>query len=441
MKKKLTNNIGLKILAVVASTLLWLVVVNIDDPVNSRTFSSIPVEVINGDTITKEGKVYEILDDSDTISVVVTAKRSVLEELSRDNIKATADMMDMTFMDTVAIDVRSNRYADRIDSIVPRTKNLKVKIEDLVRKQFSIEVDTIGTPEQGYTLGDISTNVNVVSISGPVSMISKIVRVAAEVDTSGLKRDISTDAALVLFDVNGNEVASDLIKSTVESVHVNVVMLQTKDIPLTFAAKGNTTNDFGMTGLVEASPSTITVAGKGSAYTGLESMAVDTEDLGVEGATTDVETVINIKKYLPKGVVFANHDFDGNVSVKVYIAPLQIKEIELTTDHISFTNIPGGYEAVLTDIGSSIYMNVKGLGDEFTQLDGSTLFGVIDVGAVLPEVSEETTTLTGFYAGQVVCAFPAGITEVEPKTMHFILKKVGEEVQQEDLSGGEQDKE
>ena len=32
MKKRLTNNIGLKILALLASIILWLIVVNINDP-------------------------------------------------------------------------------------------------------------------------------------------------------------------------------------------------------------------------------------------------------------------------------------------------------------------------------------------------------------------------------------------------------------------------
>lgn len=441
MKKKLTNNIGLKILAVVASTLLWLIVVNIDDPVNTRNYSSIPVEVINGDTITSEGKVYEILDNSDVISVSVTAKRSVLDELSRDNIKATADMMDMTFMDTVAIDVKSNRYADKIEAITPKTKNLKVQIEDLARKQFSIEVDTSGLPEQGYTLGDIETNVNVVSISGPVSVVSKIVRVAAEVDTSGLRRDISTDADLVMFDANGDEVAGDLITSSVKSVHVNIAMLQTKDIPLQFQAEGNTTSVYGMTGVVDATPATITIAGKGSTFTGTESIVVTAEDLSVEGATADVEKVINIRRFLPTGVTLADADFDGNVSVVVHVEPLQIKEINIPTDNITFSNIPDGYEAVLTDIGGTLKMNVKGLGEQYTMLDGSTTLGVIDVSTILPEETDETVTLTGFYAGQVNCILPTGVSEAEPVSMHFILRQIGEEITQEDFSEGEQNNE
>ena len=37
----LTKDVGLKILAIVFSFLLWLVVVNIDDPKQTRTFTSV----------------------------------------------------------------------------------------------------------------------------------------------------------------------------------------------------------------------------------------------------------------------------------------------------------------------------------------------------------------------------------------------------------------
>ena len=45
MKKSLTNNIGLKLLAFIFAFMLWLLVVNIDDPVGSKTFENIPYTI------------------------------------------------------------------------------------------------------------------------------------------------------------------------------------------------------------------------------------------------------------------------------------------------------------------------------------------------------------------------------------------------------------
>ena len=41
MKKRLTNNLLLKILSLLIAFTLWFVVINIDDPVDEKSFSNI----------------------------------------------------------------------------------------------------------------------------------------------------------------------------------------------------------------------------------------------------------------------------------------------------------------------------------------------------------------------------------------------------------------
>jgi len=71
----ITNNFGLKILAVVFACVLWLAVVNIDDPVTTRSFTT-TVSVENNDYLTGIGKYYEIVNNSNTITFKVSGKRS-----------------------------------------------------------------------------------------------------------------------------------------------------------------------------------------------------------------------------------------------------------------------------------------------------------------------------------------------------------------------------
>ena len=130
MKNLLTNNIGLKILSVISAILLWIIVVNIDNPVISRVYSGIPVEIINSSAITSEGKTFEVADDSDVITVVISAERSIIEDLTKDNIKAVADMKNITFMNTVPIELKTTRYYDKLESIQAKTPNLSVVIEE-----------------------------------------------------------------------------------------------------------------------------------------------------------------------------------------------------------------------------------------------------------------------------------------------------------------------
>ena len=117
MKEKLTHNLDLKILALVFAVILWLIVVNIDDPVKSVQFSGIQVKILHGTELEKQGLCYEVLDNSDVIDVTITGRRSVIEDVSEDNIVATADMKDLTSMNTLTIQVTSGKSKNELDNI------------------------------------------------------------------------------------------------------------------------------------------------------------------------------------------------------------------------------------------------------------------------------------------------------------------------------------
>ena len=87
-----TNNVGLKILSLLLSVMIWLVVVSIDNPVKDQNFTQVPVTVLNGDTFEASGQAYELADSSSTVTVTARAERSVLSQLSRDDFSATIDM-------------------------------------------------------------------------------------------------------------------------------------------------------------------------------------------------------------------------------------------------------------------------------------------------------------------------------------------------------------
>ncbi len=429
MKSKLTNNIGLKILSVLSAMFLWLIVVNVDDPVISRTYSGIPVEVVNGDAITSEGKTYEILDGSDTISVIVSAKRSVIEEMSKDYIKATADMKDMTFMDTVVIEVSATRYSDRIESITARTKNLKVQIEDLLRKQLEITVTTTGSPNSGYIVGTVEPAINMLSVSGPASIVSKIAAAKAVVDVTGMRNDISTSAVVNLYNASGDSIEDEMLKSSVTDVHVDVQILETKEIPLAYAVSGTAAEGYGATGVVEISPSTVVIAGEGSHFNNMSVLSIPADRISIAGASQDVKVTIDLTDYLPSGVTFADPNYDGSVTITVYIGSLQRREIDVPTANITIENVPEGYTAVLVDIGGLKLIEVQGLGDVFAQLDGTTVTGVIDASTMSPrmpegDTPEEGTVYAGSNDGLVIFTLPSGISETSPVTMEVILNPI-----------------
>ncbi len=63
--------------------------------------------VTHPEIVTNPGNTYQILDDSRTISVTVKAKRSILNKIKTDDIRATADMknLDVRTRSLIPIDI------------------------------------------------------------------------------------------------------------------------------------------------------------------------------------------------------------------------------------------------------------------------------------------------------------------------------------------------
>ena len=78
MKNKITHNISLKIISLFFAFLLWMVINNANDPTIDKTFTDIPVKLLNTELITDSGQVFEVMDDTNVIDkVTVWAPRSV----------------------------------------------------------------------------------------------------------------------------------------------------------------------------------------------------------------------------------------------------------------------------------------------------------------------------------------------------------------------------
>ena len=137
MKNRLTNNLGLKLASIFFAMVLWLVVNSINNPTVSESYYNIPVKLLNTDLITDSNQVYEILENTDVINrVVVRAPRSVIEELKTDNIIATADVSELSSLDTISIRLATNVSARDITSITGSIDTVKLNIVKKEVKHF-----------------------------------------------------------------------------------------------------------------------------------------------------------------------------------------------------------------------------------------------------------------------------------------------------------------
>lgn len=131
MKEKIFRNFSLKILSALCAIVLWTIIVNIYDPTMGVTISTVPVQLINTESLTDKGYTYEITDGS-KISVYVSGPKSVITDIKAADIVATADLSRITaFADYADIDVKVVKDGKTLTNVevTPKTTAVKLDIE------------------------------------------------------------------------------------------------------------------------------------------------------------------------------------------------------------------------------------------------------------------------------------------------------------------------
>lgn len=409
--KKITANWGLKLISLFFAIIVWFLVTNISDPSASVRYSNIPVTIKNANLITDQGQVYTVLDGSDTInSVTIRAPRSVIDSLSPNNIVATADIQDLSSLNTVRIDVVTNKYNDKLEKITPSSDILKLSVEKKATKSFALTATTSGTLADGYIIGDVSTEQNMIRVSGPESVINRIQKAVVDVDVTGFTSNIGTDADIVLFDADGEEIStSSSLIMNIKTVRVNVVIFETKYVPIKYNLTGEPQSGYMLTGEIESNPEQVLIAGRSSILSGISEISVADESLNLTGVNSNLNKTIDISKFLPSGVIFGDSDFNGTVSVVIHVGAIVDKVIDVNIKNIDVINTVDGYKIKIDDSEyTTVSLTAQGLPRDLAGVSASSLTGTVDVERIISD-NNLSKLEPGTYSATVEWEFPEGV--------------------------------
>lgn len=402
-----TNNLWLKLLALLLAVMIWLVVVSIDNPVKDQNFTQIPVGVLNGEVFEAAGEAYELAEASKYVTVTVRAERMVLSQLSRDDFTATIDMNNYS-NGRVPINVKANRLADRIMSITPRTAYASVHVEELGTKQFSIDYEITGTPADGYSVGNVTLASNVVRVQGPESQVDTIDRAIVRVSAQGMTRDMRTEAPIVFIDRNGEEVDTTNLELSRSTISVSVEIWEDKEVSVTYGYTGTPAEGFAATGKINATINTVTVGGDPEVLSTMASISIPSTEIDITGATENVMKTIDVSAYLPQGISIANEQDETVSTVTVEVVAMSLLNVEVPSSNITVENAPEGFTVHIGGGATSVVTSVRGLPEILASVNGTMLTGHIDMDDVKIKNNIDEWT-TGLYDADVTFAYPEGI--------------------------------
>lgn len=358
MKEKIFNNFSLKIVSAVFAVILWTVIVNIYDPNTSYTFSNITVQLVNTQSLTEKNYTFEVVDGG-KISVTVSGPKSVVTDLKTSDIAATADLSKVTaFTDYVDIQVQVVKDGQVLNNVeaVPRTSALKLSIENRDTNTYAVNVNTTGTPANGYAVASTTTSPTYIKVTGPTSLVEGVASVGVDVDVSGAKGTVNTQSDINMYDSDGNIIANEELEMSSETADVIVEMARTKTVPVVVKTSGTPSQDCVVTG-TSLSQTSVVISGQQEALSKIDNITIPSSAVSVDGLSEDKTYTFKLTDYVPSGVKIVS---DSRLQVTVKISKASTKTVHISSDAIKIENVSSGYNAVIEGTGIDVIISGTG---------------------------------------------------------------------------------
>jgi len=338
--------------------LIWLIVVNYEDPMTTRIITDISVEKINEEAITSEMKAIEYRE-GESISVRVRGKRSVVDRMTNRDVYAYADLEKKSI--TGAIDIQIE-VADGVTVLDKMPSVMMVDLENIITVQKEIQYYMEGEPNENYVYLDPVISPNNIEIQGPESKIGLIKSVLVPVNIEGVTRDVTLYSTPQVIDYNNNIIRG--LDKNITQVQIQVPIDKVKSIDILTNIGDLAAEGFEIVGL-SLSQEQLRVRGDEADVDAINNVTIS--DIDVSDLTMTTTVSVDLVDLLPSGV-FIHNDIQ-TVELVLQVEPIVEKTIEINSGDITLRSLPENMQFNYID-ETSYEVTFRGLQ---TQLDEVTI--------------------------------------------------------------------
>ena len=369
MINKMKNNSKIKIISLFSAMVLWMYVMAIVDPEETKLFENIPVTITNKNELNERDLVIYPEQDL-TTNIYVTGKLSNLKKVTKDDINVYGQINNpLEGNNEIYLKVSTSQRVN-YDFKNPV---MIVTLEKIISEDKSIKVDITGSGKNNVDNIMLQDNIDKVSISGPRSLVNKVKRVVGTVKVNGELNDFSQSIKLEPVDANGKVVEG--VELEKDSVNVNIILLAQKTVPITLKLSDNSESGVNYT----MSQNTVTIKGKKDivdSINNIETQPVKLSEI-LPGTSKDIYLQVPSGITIETKYITINKNSEEN-TLEEYTYTAKDIEIRNNTENIDKSKIK---------IPNSINVSI-----EYLQSEGSINKDDINLYIDLNEVSLEDNT-------------------------------------------------
>lgn len=317
MKNRLKKNTRIKLISLLSAIVLWMYVMAIVDPEDTKLFESVPVSVTNIEELSDEDLV--VYPETDLVAdIYIRGKLSYLQKLSKEDIHIYGSInnpiegrnylyLKVNTTKQVSYEFKSDFIVVRLEKVVNEEKDIKSDVTG----DYSEDVDTVVLQQ------------STVNISGPRVLVEEVNHVKAVVDVnSNVNNKFTQKVKLIPVNKSGKEVKGVSLDS--KNISAEITLLEEKEVPINIQSDGNLNEEKAY----EINPETIIIKGKKEILDNINYINTEKVDLSSIVASKKVNLII------PEGVT----SNDKTVIIKVKESESIVQRLIYNSEEIELRN-------------------------------------------------------------------------------------------------------
>ena len=280
VKQNKTLDTVMKIVAVLAAFALWAYVYSTTITTGEATFSLIKIDERNADILASEHDLVVQSLNVDTLNITIMGNVNDVNSVSSTDVKAYINLRNIQEPGEYTLDVIVD-VPQGVTVVNQTVSQVVVSVDTSTAKTFDVSGSSVilsgWTLENGFHIGNITTNVSSVQVRGASKNIEQISRVGLKTAALGnISSSLSADCDIVLFDNAGNQIVMPTVQiyPDVDNVQASVEVYKEKTVPLTLSTEHSLLNPK----YINIDPEYVTVKGEPSVVDELESIFLGTID-------------------------------------------------------------------------------------------------------------------------------------------------------------------
>jgi len=348
--RSLRQNLGLALLSLVLSTILWVLVSNDLNPARVDVFPNpIPVQTNN---IPPGMAVFSVIDP---VKIRISAPQELWSRLRSDSFTAYVDLSKATpGAQSYPVIIQRPDPQISIREVIP--DKVTVRVEIVKSRSVPVYVNLSGGVPLGWTNKHPKPAVQEVTVTGPEAAVNRVERAEADISLEGATLTISQTFPLVPTDGRGNKI--DDVRLEPNSVNIEVPIEQQvylSTVPINPAVTGNVAPGYWLSGIT-VEPSTVMLVGDRDALQAIT--FVRTVPVDVSGASEDVTQAVGLD--LPQGVSPASAQ---KVTVRASVSPVIGTKTFAVAPNLN--GIPNGWQGSANPVNVTVSGPISVLRDMY----------------------------------------------------------------------------